>query len=78
MTAPMRKRTSHGHKGNTKNWQVQFRDNAAERAEKKSFGCTDVDEWQVSPKFRITQADRMIDRLERMRYEYKLINLNLT
>ena len=62
---------------NEKKWQVQFRDNAAERAEKKSFGCTDVDEWQVSPKFRITQADRMIDRLERMRYEYKLINLNL-
>ena len=61
---------------NEKKWQVQFRDNASERAEKKAFGCTDVDEWQLSPTFRITQADRMIDRLERMRYEYKLINLN--
>tara|TARA_R110000751_G_scaffold36229_1_gene88730 strand:+ start:282 stop:476 length:195 start_codon:yes stop_codon:yes gene_type:complete len=62
---------------NEKKWQVQFRDNAAERAEKKAFGCTDVDKWHLSPTFRLTQADRMIDRLERMRYEYKLVNLNL-
>ena len=73
-----RKPKKHGHKGNTKNWQVQYRDNAAERAEKKEFGCTDVDRWEVSPNFRENQAYRMIDRLEAMKYEYKLINLNLT
>ena len=69
--------TRHGHKGNTKKWQVQYRDNATERAEKKEFGCTDVDRWEVSPNLRLTQADRMIDRLEAMKCEYKLINLNL-
>ena len=68
----------HGHKGNTKNWQVQYRDNAAERAEKKEFGCTDVDEWTVSPNLRLTQADRLIDRLVRMKCEYKLINTKVT
>jgi hypothetical protein len=67
----------HGHTGNSKNWQVHYRDNAAERAEKKEFGCTGVDNWTISPNFRLTQADRMIDRLERMNCEYKLINLNL-
>ena len=77
MTAPMRKRTSHGHKGNTKNWQVQYRSNAAERAEKKEFGCTNVDEWAISPNLRLTQADRLIDKLIAMGDEYKLINLNL-
>ena len=77
MSHPHQKRRSHGHKGNTKNWQVHYRDNAAERAEKKEFGCTDVDKWEVSPNFRLTQADRLIVKLERMRYEYKLINLNL-
>lgn len=78
MTAPMRKRRSHGHQGNTKNWQVQYRDNAAERADKKEFGCTGVDDWIVSPPMRLTQADRLIDKLSAMRYEHKLINLNLT
>jgi hypothetical protein len=67
----------HGHKGNAKNWQVQYRDNAAERAEKTEFGCTNVDRWEISPNLRLTQADRMIDRLEVMQCEYKLINLNL-
>ncbi len=62
---------------NEKKWQVHYRDNAQERAEQKEFGCTGVDEWEVSPKFRLTQADRMIDRLERMKYEWKLVNLNL-
>ena len=62
---------------NAKNWQVKYRDNAAGRAEKKTFGCVDVDVWEVSPKFRLTQADRLIDRLERIGYEYQLINLNL-
>ena len=77
MSHPNQKRRSHGHKGTTKNWQVHYRDNVAERAEKKEFGCTDVDKWEVSPKFTLTQADRLIVKLERMRYEYKLINLNL-
>ena len=75
MTA--RKQTRHGHTGNSKNWQVHYRDNAAERAVKKEFGCTGVDDWLISPNFRLTQAVRMIDRLERMGCEYKLINLNL-
>lgn len=73
-----RKPKTHGHKGNTKNWQVQYRDNAAERAEKKEFGCTDVDKWEVSPNLRQTQCDRLTEKLERMRYEIKIINLNLT
>ena len=67
----------HGHKGNTKNWQVHYRDNASERAEKKAFGCTEVDNWEVSPNLRLTQADRLADKLKGMRYEYKLINLNI-
>ena len=67
----------HGHTGNTKNWQVQYRDNAAERAEKKEFGCTNVDLWEISPNLRETQAYRMIDRLEAMKFEWKLVNLNL-
>ncbi len=62
---------------NEKKWQVHYRDNVQERAEKKAFGCADVDKWEVSPKFRRTQADRMIDRLERIKYEWKLVNLNL-
>ena len=68
----------HGHTGNAKKWQVQYRDNAVERAEMKECGCTGVDRWEVSPNLRLTQADRMIDRLEAMKCEYKLINLNLT
>jgi len=67
----------HGHTGNTKNWQVQYRDNAAERAEKKEFGCIGVDKWDVSPNLRQTQADQLIDKLERMGCEWKLVNLNL-
>ena len=63
---------------NAKKWQVQYRDNMAERTEMKAFGCTGVDRWEVSPNLRLTQADRMIDRLEAMKCEYKLINLNLT
>ena len=73
-----RKPKAHGHKGNAKSWQVHYRDNAVERAEMKEFGCTGVDRWEVSPNLRLTQADRMIDRLEAMKCEYKLINLNLT
>ena len=75
MTAKKPKR--HGHTGNSKNWQIHYRENAAERAEKKEFGCTGVDDWTISPTLRLTQADRMLDRLERMNFEYKLINLNL-
>jgi len=67
----------HGHQGNTKKWQVQYRNNAAVRAEKKEFGCTAVDEWTVSPNLRLTQADRLVDKLSAMGDEYKLINLNL-
>ena len=67
----------HGHKGNAKKWQVQYRENAAERAEKKEFGCIDVDAWVCSPKLRLTQADRMVDRLEKMGCEWRLINLEL-
>jgi hypothetical protein len=70
--------TRHGHTGNTKKWQVHYRDNAAERAEQEEFGCTDVDEWTVSPNLRLTQADRLIDRLVRMKCEYKLINTKVT
>jgi len=62
---------------NEKKWQVHYRNNAQERAEKSWCGQMNVDEWEVSPKFRLTQADRMIDRLERMKYEWKLVNLNL-
>jgi len=75
MTA--RKQKRHGHTGNSKNWQVHYRDNAAERAEKKEFGCTGVDDWTISPTLRLTQADRMVDRLERMGCECKMVNLNL-
>lgn len=66
--------TRHGHSGNSKNWQVHYRDSAAERAEQKEFGCTNVDDWTISPALRRNQADSMIERLERIGCEWKLIN----
>lgn len=73
-----RKAVRHGHQGNVKKWQVQWRDSAEIRAEKKEFGCTKVDDWNSTPPLRLTQAERLIDRLEVGRCECKLINLNKT
>jgi hypothetical protein len=75
--AKSNKVTRHGHKGNAKKWQVRYRNNAAERAEMKEFGCINVDAWTCSPKLRLTQAIRMVDRLDRMGCEWRLIDLEL-
>lgn len=70
--------TRHGHTGNTKKWQVHYRYGEAERLEMKAFGCTGVDEWTVSPNLRLTQADRLIDKIIARGDEYKLINIKVT
>lgn len=68
----------HGHQGNTKKWLVLSRPRLKDRQGMEAYGCADVDAFTPCHygALRLTQADRMIDRMERLGLETRLINLN--